>query len=220
MNSDQPASPTAPPTDSPSPASQPNPPKLLDQVRTAIRLRRMSYSTEQTYTDWIKRFILFHNKRHPREMGAPEIRDFLAYLVNERNVAASTQNQALHSILFLYREVLQIELPYVGLGPVKKEKCLPVVLTRAEVQAVLSRLTGTKWLMASLLYGAGLRLRECLRLRVKDIDFDRNLIVVREGKGDKDRVTLLGHADVSTTMIYTHVLNRGGLGVRSPLDVN
>jgi site-specific recombinase XerD len=121
MNSDQPASPSAPPTDSRSPASQPNPPKLLDQVRTAIRLRRMSYSTEQAYVDWIKRFIVFHHKRHPREMGAPDIRDFLAYLVNERNVAASTQNQALHSILFLYREVLQVELPYVGLGPVKKE---------------------------------------------------------------------------------------------------
>lgn len=315
------------------------PPKLLDQVRTAIRLRRMSYRTEQTYTDWIKRFIIFHGKRHPREMGAAEIRGFLAYLVNERNVAASTQNQALHSILFLYREVLQIELPYVGLGPAKKATRLPVVLTQAEVQAVLSRLQGTKWLMASLLYGAGLRLRELLRLRVKDIDFSRSLLVVREGKGDKDRVTmlpislkqplrdhlakvkmaherdllegfgtvdlpfalarkypqaatewkwqhvfpapkrsidlrsgierrhhldesvlqkavkeavrqagiskhaschtlrhsfathllesgydlrtiqeLLGHADVSTTMIYTHVLNRGELGVRSPLD--
>lgn len=169
----------------------PNQPKLLDQVRTAIRLRRMSYRTEQTYTDWIKRFIIFHHKRHPQEMGAPEIREFLAYLVNERNVAASTQNQALHAILFLYREVLQIELPPVGPGRAKKEPRLPVVLTRAEVQAVLSRLSGTKWLMASLLYGAGLRLSECLRLRVKDIDFARNLIVVREGKGDKDRVTML-----------------------------
>jgi integron integrase len=169
----------------------PQQPKLLDQVRTAIRLRRMSYRTEQTYTDWIKRFIIFHHKRHPREMGAPEIQEFLAFLVNERNVAASTQNQALHAILFLYREVLQIELPPVGLGRAKKEPRLPVVLTSAEVQAVLSRLTGTKWLMASLLYGAGLRLSECLRLRVKDIDFARNLIVVREGKGAKDRVTML-----------------------------
>ena len=317
----------------------PSQPKLLDQVRTAIRLRRMSYRTEQTYTNWIKRFIIFHHKRHPREMGAPEIQEFLAYLVNERNVAASTQNQALHSILFLYREVLQLELPPVGLSRAKKEPRLPVVLTRAEVQAVLAKLSGPRWLMAGLLYGAGLRLSECLRLRVKDIDFGQNLIVVREGKGDKDRITmlpqnlkeplrqhlvkvrqthetdlqegygmvqlpdalarkypqaatewkwqyvfpapqrsvdprsgsrrrhhldesvlqkavkeamrqtgidkhaschtfrhsfathlleagydirtvqeLLGHADVSTTMIYTHVLNRGSLGVRSPLD--
>jgi len=332
MNSRQPPNPT--------PDSQPAKPKLLDQMRTTIRLRGLSYSTEQTYTDWAKRFILFHNKRHPKEMGAEEVRAFLAYLVTERNVAPSTQNQALHSILFLYREVLQIELPPLGdLQPAKKAPKLPVVFSREEVQAILAGLEGKKWLMASLLYGTGMRLTELLRLRVKDIDFQQNQITIREGKGGKDRITmlplslkeplreyllkvkqahdtdllegfgnvqlpfaldrkypqaekewkwqyvfpapkrsidprsgierryhldqsvlqkamkdamrkaaitkhgschtlrhsfathllesgydirtvqeLLGHEDVSTTMVYTHVLNRGGLGVRSPLD--
>jgi integron integrase len=317
-----------------------NKPKLLDQVRTTIRLRGMSYQTEKAYTDWIKRFIIFHHKRHPKEMGAPEIRDFLAHLVNDRNVAPSTQNQALHALLFLYREVLQIELPLIGdLQPAKKGARAPVVFTREEVEAILSRMEGTKKMMASLLYGTGMRLIELLRLRVKDIDFRMNQITVRQGKGGKDRVTmlpqslkeplrehlvkvkqahevdlregfgnvelpyalekkypqaatewkwqyvfvapkrsidprtkierrhhldpsvlqkavkeamrkagiikpgnchtfrhsfathlleaghdirtlqeLLGHADVSTTMVYTHVLNQGGLGVRSPLD--
>lgn len=315
------------------------PPKFLDQMRQAIRLRRMSYRTEQTYVDWAKRFILFHNKRHPQEMGAPEIEAFLAHLVNQRNVAASTQNQALHALLFVYREMLQIELPRLGLPVAKKEPRLPEVFTQSEVQAILAQMEGRKWLMASLLYGTGMRLRELLRLRVKDLDFTRNQIIVREGKGHKDRVTmlpqtlkgplrehlnkvsqahqvdlregfgnvelpfalvkkypqaerqwkwqyvfpapkrsidprtkierrhhldpsvlqkavklalrqagvtkhgschtlrhsfathllesgydirtvqeLLGHADVSTTMIYTHVLNRGGLAVNSPLD--
>jgi integron integrase len=315
-------------------------PKLLDQVRTTIRLRGMSYQTEKAYADWIKRFIIFHDKRHPKEMGAPEIRDFLAHLVNDRNVAPSTQNQALHALLFLYREVLQIELPVIGdLQPAKKSPRAPVVFTREEVQAILSQMEGTKKMMASLLYGTGMRLIELLRLRVKDIDFQMNQITVRQGKGGKDRVTmlpqslkeplrehlvkvkqahevdlregfgnvelpyalekkypqaatewkwqyvfpapkrsidpqskierrhhldpsvlqkavkegmrkaaitkhgnchtfrhsfathlleagqdirtvqeLLGHADVSTTMVYTHVLNAGGLGVRSPLD--
>jgi len=319
---------------------QSNQPRLLDQVRTTIRLRGMSYRTEQSYTDWIKRFIIFHNKRHPKEMGAPEIRDFLAHLVNDRNVAPSTQNQALHALLFLYREVLQIELPLIGdLQPAKKGERAPVVFTREEVEAILSKMEGTKKMMASLLYGTGMRLSELLRLRVKDIDFRMNQIIVRQGKGGKDRVTmlprslkeplrehlvkvkqahevelkegfgnvelpyalekkypqaptewkwqyvfpapkrsidprskverrhhldpsvlqkavkealrkagitkhgnchtfrhsfathlleagqdirtvqeLLGHADVSTTMVYTHVLNAGGLGVRSPLD--
>lgn len=317
----------------------PQPPRLLDQVRTAIRMRRMSYRTEQTYCDWIKRFILFHNKRHPKEMGAPEIEAFLADLVNNKKVSASTQNLALHSILFLYREVLLIELPRIGLMPVKNQPRLPEVFTREEAQKILSQMEGKKWLMASLLYGTGVRLNELLRLRVKDIDFQKNQITVRQGKGGKDRVTmlplslkeplrehmkkvrqaheidllegfgnvelpfaldkkypqaerewkwqyvfvapkrsicprtkierrhhldpsvlqkavkeamrkagvtkhgschtfrhsfathllesgydirtvqeLLGHEDVSTTMIYTHVLNRGGLGVRSPLD--
>ena len=317
-----------------------SPPKLMEQVRITIRLRGMSYRTEQTYTDWIKRFILFHDKRHPKDMGVEEIRAFLTYLVMERNVAAATQNQALHSILFLYKQVLEIPLPHLGSLPeAKKQPRLPVVFTREEAQAILANLSGVKWLMASLLYGSGLRLTECLRLRVKDLDFARNVITVREGKGAKDRVTmlpnnlkdalrkhliqvklahekdiqegfgtvllpfalekkypnankewkwqyvfpapkpsrdprsgivrrhhldesplqkavklalqqagvhkhgschtfrhsfathlleagydirtvqeLLGHADVSTTMIYTHVLNKGGLAVRSPLD--
>lgn len=321
----------------PDPPSQP--PRLLDQVRTAIRIRRMSYRTEQAYCDWIKRFILFHGKRHPKEMGAPEIEAFLADLVNNRKVAASTQNQALHSILFLYREVLMIELPRVGLSPAKKQPRLPVVFTSEEVQRLLAQMEGRNQMMASLLYGTGMRLSELLRLRVKDVDFQQNQITVRQGKGDKDRVTmlplslkeslrdhlkkvrqahevdllegfgnvelpfalakkypeadkewkwqyvfpapkrsvdprsgierrhhlnesvlqravkmamrqagitkhgschtlrhsfathllesgydirtvqeLLGHEDVSTTMVYTHVLKRGGLGVRSPLD--
>jgi integron integrase len=169
----------------------PQPPRFLDQIRNAIRLRRMSYRTEQAYVDWAKRFILFHNKRHPKDMGAPEIEAFIAHLVNQRNVAASTQNQALHALLFVYREVLQIELPRIGLPVAKKEPRLPEVFTREEVQAILARMEGKKWLMASLLYGTGMRLRELLRLRVKDIAFQKNQIVVREGKGGKDRVTML-----------------------------
>lgn len=167
-------------------------PKLMEQVRALIRLRGLSYRTEQTYTDWIKRFILFHDKRHPREMGVEEIRAYLTYLVVERNVAPSTQNQALHALLFLYKQVLEVALPSLGtLPPAKKQHKLPVVFTRVEAQAILAQMQDEKWLMASLLYGSGLRLMECLRLRVKDLDFDRNIITIRQGKGAKDRVTML-----------------------------
>lgn len=317
-----------------------NTPKLLDQVRGKIRLKHYSIRTEQAYVDWIRRFILHFGKRHPRELGAANVEAFLTHLAVAGNVAASTQNQAKSALLFLYREVLETELPWLdNVERARAPKRLPVVLTREEVQGVLGRLTGTHWLIASLLYGAGLRIMEGLRLRVKDVEFSRKEILVRDGKGFKDRVTmlpaalaaplaehlkrvkalheqdlaagrgavhlpyalerkypgaardwgwqyvfpsanlsedprsgierrhhlqdqavqramrqavrdagiakpatphtlrhsfathlleggydirtvqeLLGHADVSTTMIYTHVLNRGGRGVTSPLD--
>jgi integron integrase len=167
-------------------------PKLLDQVRGKIRLKHYSLRTEQAYSDWIRRFIRFHGTRHPREMGAAEVEAFLTHLAVDGKVAASTQNQAKSALLFLYKEVLESELPWLdNVEQAKAPKRLPVVLTRAEVQALLTRLDGTHWLMASLLYGAGLRLMECLRLRVKDVDFSRKEILVRDGKGFKDRVTML-----------------------------
>ena len=316
------------------------PPKLLDQVRDRLRVKHYSIRTEQVYVDWIKRFIWFHDKRHPKDMGAHEVEAFLTHLAVKGKVSASTQNQAKSALLFLYREVLEQQLPWLDkVTQAKAPTRLPVVLTVAEVQAVLKGLRGTHWLIASLLYGAGLRLMEAVRLRVKDMEFTQHEIIVREGKGAKDRVTmlpesaiealrrhltkvkalheedlasgfgevylpfaldkkypnaarewgwqyvfpsaklsvdprsgvtrrhhvdekgiqramkqavrdaqiakpatphslrhsfathllqsgydirtvqeLLGHSDVQTTMIYTHVLNRGGKGVRSPLD--
>ena len=177
-----------------SPTDRPKP-RLLDQVRQAIRTRHYSPKTEEAYVGWIKRFIFFHNKRHPAEMGETEIVQFLSSLACDAHVSASTQNQALNGILFLYHEVLGKEIGYVnGVVRAKRPHRLPVVLTREEIQALLSQLRGTEWLMAMLLYGAGLRLMECLRLRVKDIDFSTNQIVVREGKGQKDRVTMLPSA--------------------------
>lgn len=313
---------------------------LLEQARDKIRAKHYSIRTEEAYLQWMRRFILFNRKRHPRELGAKEVEAFLSYLAVKRNVSASTQNQAKSALLFLYKDVLCLELPWMtDIVSAKQPTRLPVVLTKAEVAALLPHITGTTGLIVQLLYGTGMRIMECLRLRIKDIDFERGEIVVREGKGAKDRVTLLpqklvsplrehlarvrllhsqdlrdgygeaympfalarkypnagrswtwqyvfpaariskdprsdrvarhhadekaiqravaaalrkaqinklatphtlrhsfathllenaydirtvqellGHADVSTTMIYTHVLNRGGKGVRSPLD--
>lgn len=316
------------------------PPKLLDQVRARIRFRHYSIRTEQAYVYWIRYFIRHHGLRHPRDMGAVEVESFLCHLANERGVAPSTHNQALSALLFLYREVLGIDLPWMqDIGRPRARERVPTVLSRNEVARLLDAVDGVEGVLARLLYGTGMRMMEALRLRVKDVDFERNEIVVREGKGGKDRrvmlpdslsaglrqqivraravwqadraanlpgvampdalarkypragqswawfwvwpserlstdpvsgivrrhhlyeqrlqrairraspcaalhkpVTvhtlrhsfathllesgydirtvqeLLGHADVSTTMIYTHVLNRGGRGVMSPLD--
>jgi integron integrase len=167
-------------------------PRLLDQVREVIRTRHYSYRTEEAYVGWIRRFILFHGKRHPAEMGPPEITQFLTALAVDRHVSASTQNQALAAVLFLYQQVLGCEPGWLDdIVRAKRAKRLPVVLTRPEVEALPAAHDGVPWMMAMLLYGSGLRLMECLRLRVKDIDLDRREILVREGKGNKDRVTML-----------------------------
>jgi integron integrase len=171
---------------------EPVKPRLLDRVRAAARLRHYSRRTEAAYVAWIRRYILFHDKRHPAELGAAEVTRFLSSLAIDGRVAASTQNQALGALLFLYRDVLELDLPWLdGVVRAKRPERLPVVLTREEVAAVLRPLTGVPRLMATLLYGSGLRLLECCRLRIQDIDFARNQIVVRGGKGDKDRVTML-----------------------------
>jgi integron integrase len=165
---------------------------LLDQVRHQIRLKHYSIRTEEAYVHAIKRFIIFHHKRHPIEMGVDEIRHFVSHLANVGNVAASTQNQILSALLFLYREVLDRDIAFIdGIARAKRPKRVPVVLTRAEAKAVLGQLSGVEHLMASLLYGSGLRLMECVRLRIKDVDFSYRQITVREGKGDKDRRTVL-----------------------------
>ena len=179
-------------------------PKLLDQVRDKIRFKHYSIRTEHAYVDWIKRYILFHGKRHPQEMGKQEAEQFLSHLAVDRNVAASTQNQALSAILFLYKEVLEQDIGWLeNVERAKRPARLPVVLTATEVRAVLAHLEGRYRLMANLLYGAGLRLMECVRLRVKDFDFEYRQITVRDGKGQKDRLTML--PDVLIEPLQTHL---------------
>jgi integron integrase len=172
--------------------------KLMDQVRNKIRYKQYSLRTEQAYVGWIKRFIFFHNKRHPAEMGASEIESFLTHLAVKRKVSASTQNLALSAVLFLYRDVLEIKLPWLEkFSPAKRPHRLPVVLTQEEVRRVLDHVEKPLHaLVLRLLYGTGMRLMECIRLRIKDLDFDRGEIMIREGKGRKDRVTVLPSAVV------------------------
>jgi integron integrase len=199
--SGEPAVPPDRPSDDPSGARRP---KLLDQVRTACRLQHFSRRTEEAYTGWIRRYILFHQKRHPSTLGALHVTAFLSSLATDRHVSASTQNQALNALLFLYRSVLHRELePFHGIVRARTPVRLPVVLTRDEVRRVLAALEGVPRLVASLLYGSGLRLLECLELRVKDIDLERCEITVRRGKGGKDRRTVLPSSSVPT--LATHL---------------
>jgi integron integrase len=178
--------------------------KILDQVRDAIRVKHYSIRTEQAYVGWIRRYILFHGKRHPKDMGTPEIETFLTHLAIDRNVAASTQNQALCALLFLYRHVLKQNLEgSIASVRAKKPKRLPTVLTKEQVLRLIGFLPGTYQLIAKLLYGSGLRVGECLRLRVKDVDFARRQIIVRDGKGMKDRVTML--PDTIVPLLQEHM---------------
>ncbi|BBO79603.1 integron integrase [Desulfosarcina ovata subsp. sediminis] len=167
-------------------------PRLLDQVRDVIRCKHYSIRTENTYTEWVRRYILFHNKRHPKDLNEKHISAFLTHLAVNRKVTSSTQNQALCALVFLYRQVLKMDLGnFENVIRAKKPSKLPVVFTREEVRQILLQLNGVHWLMGQLLYGAGLRVMECVRLRVKDVDFGYHQIVVRDGKGHKDRVTML-----------------------------
>lgn len=171
----------------------PQPKKLLDQMSDILRTKQYSARTEKTYLEWVRRYILFHNKRHPREMGAPEINAFITHLVTQKNISASTQNQALSAVLFLYRHVLNLDLDQSLLGVIRpnRSRNIPTVLDKSEVKAILANMSGDYQLMAQILYGSGLRLMECLRLRIKDIDFNNRQIIIRDGKGADDRATTL-----------------------------
>lgn len=190
-------------------------PRLLDQVRARVRRLGLAIRTEIVYVDWIRRFILANGKRHPREMGSREVEWFLTGLATKGKVAASTQNQALSALLFLYREVLGQELPWMeNIRRAKRPERLPVVLTRDEVYRILEHLSGTSHLMASLLYGSGLRLMECIRLRVQDIDFTRREITVRAGKGGKDRRTMLPTMSIEplqAQLVQTRIIHEADL---------
>jgi integron integrase len=178
----------------------------MDSVRAAIRVRHYSFRTEKAYVDWIRRFILFNKKRHPRDMGGPEVAAFLNHLANDRRVSSATQAQALAALLFLYKRVINVDLPWIGdVVRAHRPKRLPTVLTREESQRVIAHLRGVHWLIAGLLYGSGLRLLEALRLRVKDVDFYHRRILVRDGKGAKDRVTIL--AKSVATALEAHLEN-------------
>ncbi len=166
--------------------------KLLDQVREVISLKHYSIRTEKAYVNWVKRYILFHNKTHPSELSETHIREYLSYLAIDKNVSASTQNQAFNAIIVLYKHVLKIELDDInGIERAKRRRKIPVVFSPAEAKSVLANMSGVNKLMASLLYGTGMRLMECVRLRIKDVDFSDNRIIVRDGKGKKDRITIL-----------------------------
>jgi integron integrase len=202
-----------------------HPPRLLDEVRDKLRTLHYSYRTEQQYLQWVRRYILFHGKRHPKAMGAPELEAFLTHLAVTRQVSAATQNQALAALLFLYQKVLGIELPWLKeVVRAKASRRLPVVLTHTEVRAVLARLQDEYWLIGCILYGGGLRLQEALQLRVKDVDFDLRQLVVRSGKGNKDRVTILPEAVVEPLQRHLDVVHaqhaqamkRGNGGVELP----
>jgi integron integrase len=180
-------------------------PKLLDQMREALRAGHYSPRTEKTYCQWVRRFIFFHNLRHPAEMGEGEINAFLTHLAVKEKVSASTQTQALSALLFLYRHVLKLEVGALGqVIRARKPKRLPVVMTRTEVKALLGQLHGDRWLMTSLMYGAGLRLMECLRLRVQDIDFEKRELHIRDGKGAKDRRSMLPSSLAQPLLEHLH----------------
>jgi integron integrase len=185
------------------------PPKLLDQLREALRARHYSRRTEEAYCHWVRRFIFFHQIRHPAEMSEPEINAFLTHLAVKEKVSASTQNQALCALLFLYGKVIGREVGQLGtVVRARKPKRLPVVLTKAEVKALLAHLHGDRWLMASLLYGAGLRLMECLRLRVQNIDFEKRELLIRDGKGAKDRRSVLPTSLVEPLQEHLHQVKK------------
>ena len=201
------------------------PPRLLDSVRAAIRLRHYSFRTEKAYVDWIRRYILFHGRRHPREMGGNEVRDFLSHLASDRHVSPATQAQALAALLFLYKRVMNFDLPWIdNVVRAHRPKRLPTVLTREEARHVIAQMSGVHRLIAGLLYGSGLRLLEALRLRVKDVDFYHRRILVRDGKGMKDRVTILSTSAAedlqvhlkNVRLLHEHAVQRGFGGVELP----